>query len=485
MKRKQHHNHTEARSHAFRSGILAAISLAATAVAASGGQMVHDGKSMESKDVKPMPPANPLSFFDGKLVFDLHERIGFESRENNFDFNDAVDSLTDDTWGLQRFRIGMMVKPIPGLKFYVQAQDTREFDSDRPDFVGVLAAEGDDSFDLRQAYVEIGGGDVSPWSLKIGRQILAYGDERLVGPLEWNNVTRTFDAVKLRYEQPKWAIDAFVSSVVNVENHQYNQSDFLNGTENNRAQIFAGLYFTTKALEFQTTDLYAFYLQENTNSKFLPLALGNTEFATLGFRVKSTPGKIWKGFDYDMEAAGQFGEVRGLDHTAFAVHTGAGYTFNCPWKPRLGAEYNYASGDSDPTDGDIGTFQNLFPTNHKFYGYMDTHAWQNMHHIVASFKVNPIETVKVTLDYHAYWLATTNDTWNRANAVTAVRPLSPLARSASSYAGSEIDLTVWWTISKNVSLLAGYAHYFAGEYLDDTGAGDDADFGYAQLTFNF
>ena len=68
------------------------------------------------------------------------------ARENNFDFNDAVDSLTDDTWFLNRFRVGMKVTPAPFFSIYVQGQDTREWDSDRPNIIGSLGAEGDDSF---------------------------------------------------------------------------------------------------------------------------------------------------------------------------------------------------------------------------------------------------------------------------------------------------------------------------------------------------
>ena len=45
----------------------------------------------------PVPAANPLSFFGGKLIFDFEERLRFEARENNFDFNHSVDSLTDDS----------------------------------------------------------------------------------------------------------------------------------------------------------------------------------------------------------------------------------------------------------------------------------------------------------------------------------------------------------------------------------------------------
>src|SRR5271165_4465060 len=46
---------------------------------------------------------NPLSLLDDRVVFDLQERLRFESRDDNFDFNSAVHSPTDGNWLLQRF----------------------------------------------------------------------------------------------------------------------------------------------------------------------------------------------------------------------------------------------------------------------------------------------------------------------------------------------------------------------------------------------
>ena len=53
---------------------------------------------------------------------------------------------------------------------------------------------------------------------------------------------------------------------------------------------FSGLYFNTVALGPQSIDLYALYLHENNNARYLPAALGDTDFATLGVRIKSKPG---------------------------------------------------------------------------------------------------------------------------------------------------------------------------------------------------
>lgn len=469
--------------------------------------MKTDGEAVVQKATE----SNPLSFFGGLLTFDVQERLRWEIRENNFDFNDANDAPTDDSWFLQRFRIGLLIKAAPWLKIYAQGQDSREIDSDRADFPGLLGAEGDDSFDLRQGYIELGNSKEFPLTLKVGRQILSYGDERLIGAFDWNNIGRTFDAAKLRWEEKDWWLDAFASTVVVPARGQYNQSDFVNGNETERQQVFSGLYFSTSALSFQNTDVYALYLHEDTGPRYQPTAIGDTNFFTFGVRMKSKPGafaptpaaveskevidgkstpppppkKKPVGFDYTLEAAFQTGEARGLDLTAFAAHLDVGYTFDVAWRPRVALGYSYATGDSDPLDTDIETFQNLFPTNHKFYGQMDVFAWQNMHDLELDLKVSPIKQVTLRTDFHAFFLASTDDFWYRANGVTPVRPLNAAARDASNYAGSELDVIVTWAVNKGLALEAGYSHFFAGDYLADTGPSDDADFGYVQATINF
>ncbi|MEK0448005.1 MAG: hypothetical protein RL088_273 [Verrucomicrobiota bacterium] len=451
------------------------------------------GPAPATKAHEKAPEANPLSFANGLVTIDIQERIRWEIRDNNFDFNDAVNALTDDNWGLQKARIGIKVKPTSWLTLYAQGQDSREFGSDRADFPGLLGAEGDDPFDLRQAYIEISDFTQCPWGVKIGRQLLSFGDERLIGAFEWNNIGRVFDAVKLTYKSGPWTIDAFASSVVQPTRSGMNMSDLFNGNETRREQIFSGIYASTTAWGPQTTDLFVLHLHEEQ-------AVTSTNFLTIGTRIKSKPGAFASapasdgktiaapkpvGFDYEFEGAFQTGEVKGLDLTAFALHGGVGYTFDTEWMPRVGVSYDYGSGDNNPADGDIETFQNLFPTNHKFYGQMDAFSWQNVQDLELSVKFTPTKKLNARVAVHAFWLASNDDSWYRANGVTTVRPLTPAARAAGSYIGTEADLTLTYALSKNVNIEGGYSHFFAGDYLADTGASDDANFGYIQTTISF
>ena len=474
------------------STLLTMLTFIFAASVSAGVAEMSSTKETSKVVVEKKPEPNPLCFMDGKICLDIQERIRFEGRENTFDFNDDVDALTDDAFFLNRFRLGIAFKPVEWLKFYAQGQDAQELGSDRPNIPGALGAEGDDNFDLRQAYVQVG----PKWvNATLGRQTLAYGDERLIGTSEWNNFGRTFDAAKLHYEKGKFSVDLFASTAVNiVRRDSFDQSDLFNGTETHREQVFSGIYASTTAVDPLTMDFYALLLDEHNPTLVVPgvtypgtsLSIGGTrtDFVTLGTRIKADPKKL-HGFEYEGEFAFQTGQVSDLDLTAFAAHVGAGYNFKCPWNPRLFFEYNYASGDSDPTDGNIETFQNLFPSNHKFYGYMDLFSWQNLHNPELSLKAKPCKQVGLEADFHGFWLADTNDAWYRANGATKVRPITPASRSASSYVGSEIDLLVTYQPVKFLIIWAGYSHFFAGDYLSATGPSDDADFGYVQATISF
>lgn len=455
---------------------------------------------------------NPLSFYEGKLTLDLQERLRGEVRENNFDFNSDLNSPTDDVFLLQRFRLGLAYKPVPWLKAYVQGQDSREIGSKRKNVPFVAGAEGDDPFDLRQAFVEIGDPARFPVTAKIGRQEFIYGDERLIGAFDWNNFSRTFDAFKLRYEHPqkKYWVDAFIANVVTIQSHGPDENRGWHFNDSNGDDTFAGIYASSGFIPKQTTDLYFLYRNKEANDPLYGDTLGNRaraydirqEVYTLGARVKSLPGAV-NGFDYEAEGAYQFGRNQGrigpaypnaagtmLDHEAFSFETRIGYTWEkAKWKPRLGIEYSVASGDQDPTDSQDDSFLNLFPTNHKFYGYMDFFSWKNIHNPTVSLRLAPHEKWAVQLDGHAFWLFSNEDAWYRANAVATVRPVNAAARDAGRFVGSELDLTIRYTPHRRLKFMAGYSHFFAGTYLTDTrtatAGNDDADFGYLQMALDF
>jgi hypothetical protein len=363
----------------------------------------------------------------------------------------------------------------------------------------------DGPIDLHQAYVTLGNPKQFPVTLKVGRQELTYGDERLIGVFDWNNIGRVFDAAKLRWQNDYFAADAFTGRVIIPYDNHFNMP--------NDYDWFSGIYASTKLIPKQTTDLYL--LSRNASSKSPNVLISTAtpailkgpsarDIYTLGLRVKSTPGEL-NGWDYYGEIMGQYGHYndpaipvgqrRSLEHQAYAFYGGGGYTWTKnSFTPRLGLEYNFASGDSNPIDGKHETFENLFPTNHKYYGYMDLVSFQNIQDLRFTSSIKPLPRLQLQADAHAFWLADSHDNFYAVNGArrggigTGGGSGYGINANYSTFVGSEVDLIATYTFAPYAGLQVGYGHFFRGDYIKQSLAkvgSADANWLYIQSTFNF
>lgn len=471
---------------------------------------------------------DPITAAGGALTFDANVRVRVEARDNTFDFNDATETVNDDTFTLSRLRLGAKYTLTPKVSLYGQVQDVREWDSQRMDVPYANAAEGDDAADLRQLYVDVGDARDDTLTLRLGRQMLAYGDERLVGGFEWNNLARTFDAAKVVINLPeeRSTVDVFAGSVVQSATRNQGDEADLKFNTSDIHDIFAGVYLQNNgSLPNQKTDLYLLYRGKTRNGPFYrpnTATSGTSGVApwdipekiwTLGFRAQSISSARLKGFDYLVEGALQGGKARpGLtnavttvpdwyDHSAYALHAEVGYTFEkSPFLPRLSVEHNVASGDTNATDTRSEAFLNLFHTNHKFYGFMDALGWKNMSNQAVTLRLKPFAKVPhsvrksvLRFDYHWMSLKTNQDLWYRANAITSVAaPAVSVRSSLPRTLGREFDVTWTWSPSPPYEFLLGFSHFESGAYLpavrasgSTPGRADNARFLYAQTVIKF
>jgi hypothetical protein len=384
--------------------------------------------------------------------------------------------------------------------------DERFAYANNPAVPGTVKRKGDgpesETIDLHQAYVTVGNLKEFPLSLKVGRQELSYGEERLVGAFVWNNIGRVFDAAKVRSQTPWFGADFFASHVVIPEDHVFNV--------NNDHDWFSGMYATSTNLPHHLVDFY--FLARNASAQALaaepsPQALQPSarDIYTYGVRLKSKPGELGH-WDYTLDLIAQFGDFKDLrlgansprlDHEAFAAIVQGGYTFKEAWgKPRLGLEYSYGSGDSDPTDGQHQTFENLFPTNHKFYGYMDFASLQNLQDVRGIFQLKPHPRLSIAVEGHGFWLADTHDNFYtvagapRGGTGTTAGDNYGINPSYSAFVGTELDIIAGYALTKFAQVEAGYGHFFHGDYISQslsapTHGSRDANFFYAQLNLTF
>ena len=370
-------------------------------------------------------------------------------------------------------------------------------------------AERDGPMDVHQAFVFIGNHKEFPLSIKLGRQELAYGDQRLLGHLRWNNNARTFDAAKVRWQNPIFGVDVFAGGLV------YNDHDNLN--KSNSQDRFSGAYFNFPTLSSKEIVEAYFYARnvargivtDNWSGVAAPFRLtAPQDLYTAGLRIRSKP-LAYNAWDYGIETMYQFGNRTAvfpattvaaahaaprLDHRAYSIVAQGGYTWTeHAWQPRVGVLYSFASGDKSAADAKSGTFQNLFATTHLFYGYMDLNSLQNLHDLRITYSVKPKANLSVAAEVHLQSLARTTDFWYNVAGVprnftgAAVGSgggyrINPSYRKSL---GAEIDLVGSWHVAPSTQIELGVSRYFRGNYIKQSlkaVGSKDANYVYLQLT---
>jgi len=410
--------------------------------------------------VKSVPGPAPLGV-DGQLTPWLQVRGEFRARIEGFTGGGFADS--SDAYWMDRFRFNAAVSPTRSMKFVVQVHDARAFDKTTGSQVAPLR----DTWDLRMAYGEFG----STNTVRIGRQELAFGEQRLLGPLGWANTARTFDGARVSLKRKGVQLDAFAVSVVTIQPDTFDKSGSGNG--------LYGAYLSTTVVPKQTLEPYVLWRQ----SRGIAAELGGVadlRQATTGVRMA---GKLPSAFDYSTETAVQTGSVGPDAVRAWASHWLVGKTLTgVAAQPRFFGEYNYASGDGNRTDGTRGTFDQLYPTGHDKYGLADQVGWRNIHHARAGVEFKPSAKWGVNGGYHSWWLASVTDALYGAGGAAIARSA---AGTAGRHVGQEVDMQAAYNYSPQLQIGAGYAHLMPGEFLTNTTPGHSYSYPYLMVTYVF
>lgn len=360
------------------------------------------------------------------------------------------------------------------FRFFVEFIDAHHFDGDLP-----RLPIDENRSDLLNAFVDVKVAKIKdhPLYVRVGRQEMLLGSQRLISPLDWANTRRTFEGVRVFRQGKKFDVDAFWLRPVVVDPTHFDVRD------NDRD--FAGIFTTYRPKKGQFADLYYLFLSDETP----PLIRGDA--APTPFDVH-TIGSRWVGdrdgkFLWDIEGSMQFGSRGGQDIFAGAITTGAGYHFkNLPWKPVFWAYYDYASGDNNPNDGEFNTYNQLFPFGHYYLGWIDLVGRQNIHDINCHMHLYPNKWTSIWLQFHHFQLADTNDALFNAGGVALRRDG---AGASGRNVGNEIDIVVNFHLARNTDLLIGYSHLFVGDFIERTAANAsaarDANLFYTMISFRY
>jgi len=418
-----------------------ATPVAATAVAAI------PSPAAAQQPAAPQPASLPPvpNRFNELLPAWLRVRGEFRERVEGFDSLGFVPDR-DDNYSLSRFRINASVTPSASLAFQVQVQDARVADKE----VGPTTAPFRGPFDLRLGFADVGSAKAHV-AARLGRQELAFGEQRLLGHLAWTNTARSWDAARLILRSKVFQADVFAASLVRSLPDEFDKSG-------NGNRLFGAYGSAPKLVPLATVEPFVFFRRDvNLRSELGPT--GELHQTTVGFRIA---GKLPAGLDYNSDMALQRGSLAEDSVSAWAGHWMIRESLPGKANVKLISEYNHATGDSSPTDGARQTFDQLYPTGHDKLGLADQVGWRNIHHIREGFEFTPFKATPLSVNYHSWWLADKADSLYAASG-------APLARvaggAADSHVGQELDLQIGRNLTPQIAVAAGYAHIFTGAFL--------------------
>ncbi|TAN71007.1 MAG: hypothetical protein EPN17_03085 [Methylobacter sp.] len=422
------------------------------------------------------------------LSMSLEQRTRYETLDGAYKANgkggDQQIPLQTDLWlqaNLGAFRLGAEFLDARALAAD-SGSGLNNTHADQADFIQGYAAWADQNV----LYSGIGA------ELTAGRQTLNLGSRRLIARNAMRNTINSFTGIKLRLlDYDNWQFNGFVT--LPVIRYPTAAADLVNEThqwdEEDSHTLFSGGFLELYNLGWNiNSEVYLYHLTEGDSASN---PTRNRRYFTPGIRFYLKPATAE--FDFELETIGQFGTVRAttaakdgkdLQHQAWQQHADVGYTFDMPWSPRLGLQYDYASGDEDPNDGKDQRFDTLYGARRFEYGPTGIYgafARSNINSPGYRIGINPRSDLQAFLSHRVFWLASSKDSWTSAN-------LQDKTGHSGDFVGHQLELSTRWDVNSSLNLETGWAHLFKGEFAKNAPSApnsQDVDYFYVQSMLRF
>lgn len=300
----------------------------------------------------------------------------------------------------------------------------------------------EDSLDALEAYVErslsLADGQLA---LRIGRQEMALGAARLVSVRESPNIRRAFDGVSASWtsgEQRR--ATAFYLRPVWPE-------DGLFDDRSSQAERFWGLYATWLPNP-QRLGIDTYYLGLDRSNAVFAHGTARELRHTVGARAFGERA----GWDWNIEAAWQWGSFGAANIRAWTVSIDAGFEFSAlPLTPRIGLKADAISGDSNPNDRQLGTFNPLFPKL-PYFSEANLATPANLLDIQPSLSLSLTERLSAVVSWNRLWKHENADAFY----APLLAPVDGTSLSRSRDIGAQTSVLVSWQATRQLDLGTTY-----------------------------
>ena len=375
----------------------------------------------------------------------------------------------DRIYELTRDYLSLEVRPTSFLTGYLQSIDTHALGLP----THVISANMRDVFDDRQAYLDF---HIRPKNVPVqliaGRQELKFGSERIIGISDWTNNSRSWDGFDARIGDRN-RIDLFSTSVVAVHPESLDK--------HGAGLTFHGAYASLSGLIPKTrVDPYVLVraVRGVTSQQGLR---GNEVETTFGVEAQ---GELPAHFDYEINGSLQRGSYANDSLHAGQSFGKFAYSLpRLPWRPRLGGEYDFATGNSHRNPYRIGTYDQQYPSNHDAFGLTDLFGYQNIRQERVNLDLAPSPNLTFLVQGEFLNLVNTHDSLYSGSGSATIK--APTAGFASDAIGSGIDFSGKYVFHEYLVANIGVGHLFPGGLLLSNNRGAAETLGYFSLTYRY
>ena len=311
--------------------------------------------------------------------------------------------------------------------------------------------------------------------LRMGRQELSFGTGRLVDNNEGVNVKSSFDGARLIWKRRVWQVNLFAMKPVQINPGVFDDSP-------NFRQSFWGVYATVP-LFFHETKADLYYLGLDTKRASYFSGMGSESRNSFGVRIfNRQPGTLPSpGLDYNWEAVYQGGSFAGENIRAWTTATETGYTWHTPIQFRLALRADAASGDGNPSDRTLGTFNPLFPRGAYFGPKLVLIAPSNIYDLHPVLFLHPRRNVTVSVEGVWFWRQNLHDGVYGFGGLL----LRPGIAAQASFIGTQTNLEIRWAFTPHLTIALNPAAFLNGKFLQQTSPAHNIAFVNLGLTYRF
>jgi hypothetical protein len=330
----------------------------------------------------------------------------------------------------------------------------------------------EDQLDLNQFFVDyfLKQSHYGSFLFRVGRQELIFGSRRFVNYRERPNIRLSFDGLKFEWTSGLWKTSGFVSKQVEIDRHMFD-NDLAKGAS------FWGLYAVRKKPAFIPGNLDVYYLGLGKKSARFVQGTDNEQRHSLGLRWWGKNGAL----DYNFEYIRQFGDFGNGDINAFTYASDTGYTAKLyPHKVRISFRGDISSGDDDPNDSDLETFNLMFGKG-KHLGQLAPYGPVNLFEVHPKAELTLFDKYKIVTMWEFLWRYSIDDgIYSIAN-----MPLRTGSLSNSRYVGNQAILEVTWQVDRHLAVSGLISYFFTGTFLKETPPGEDIKYTSILLSYKF